>query len=216
MTTSANQPSHVVNINDKMQDRIISMANQEIAATKVLIEKLMPEFEAKELQLHMAQEEFDKVNKQISILKGDIERDANIIRTMRHFEDIKADKQLRVVGVEKPTGTTGYKSPKKMSWLQAASDILNKENRFLTFPELWQIMGNNAELVAIADSTATGFKNMRNAVSNNLTIHATTDKKHGKSKSVILYKEKFGLPEWLDNKGVVVPKYLKEFMYAAS
>lgn len=211
-TPTMNHAAHVVNINDKMQNRIIQMANEKISETKVLIEKLMPQFEEKKLQLKMAQDEFDNVSKQIESMRADIERDATIIRTMRHFTDIQSDKELRVVGYETKPTTEGFKSPKKVNWLQAISDILNKENRFMTFPEIWYLLGEDSDLVAAANKTGVGFKKSRGSVSGNLQRHAEL-KGSTRGQYVIMYKDKFGLPEWLDKSGTILPKFLKEFMH---
>jgi hypothetical protein len=199
---------HVVSITDKEQLRVISVLNKEIAERKVLIEKLMPKFEDKELQLHLAQKEFDDVNKEIQSIKDDIESDIRIIRAIRHFKDSDADKQLRVVGVEKKPSVSGFKSPKQVNWLIEASNVLLKVNRFITFEELWYLMGENPELVEAVNKTNRGWKGSKRLIENNLTIHATRTFTTNRKQQFIIYNDKFGLPEWVDAKGVMLPKFL--------
>ncbi len=204
---------HVVSITDKEQLRVITVLNKEIAERKVLIEKLMPKFEDKKLQLSLAQNEFDDVNKEIQSIKDDIESDIRIIRAIRHFQDSDADKQLRVVGVEKKPSTTGFKSPKQVNWLVEAAEVLNRMGRFISFEELWYQMGEKPELVEAVNKTGRQWKGAKKLTQTNLLIHASRKFTTNRTQYFITVNDKFGLPEWLDAKGVVLPQFLKELMF---
>lgn len=203
---------HVVSITEKEQLRLISVLNKEIAERKVLIERLQPTFKDKELQLHLAQEEFDKVNKEIQSIKDDIESDIRIIRAVRHFKDSEADKELRIVGVEKKT-SSGFKSPKQVNWLKEASEVITRMGRFISFEELWYQMGEKPELVEAVDKTGRGWKGSKKLIQGNLLVHANRKFTTNRIQYFITVNDKFGLPEWLDAKGVVLPQFLKELMY---
>jgi hypothetical protein len=209
-----NQDTYVMNLNESMQQRIIKVLKGEgrsIAELAVQVEKLMPEYNEKRNFYESVKRDFDSVQAQMDALKDEIKEAEQIVNVIAHFKE--KDSVTKILkGVKLGTKKEGKQSPKKIGWLDGQRRILEKENRFLSWDELWAGMAKDETIQEAATKTKTGFHNAKAAAFNNLNNHCQAAN-NPRGRFIIMYKEKYGLTEWLDESGVVRVDHLKEFMH---
>jgi hypothetical protein len=200
----------IMNCSEGVTETVLKSAYKNIAEINVLIEKFLPGYLEKKKFFEEVQAEFIEQDKQLKSLQHDLDKEKLVVTTFKHFKGLPADNRV-MLGVSAPA-TEGFRSAKKVQWLPYIREVIEKEGKFLSGAEIWEQLSKNEKLKADADQTQTKFKNFKSAVLVNLKIHALNPKV--KNKFVGMYQDKFGLPEWLDNKGSLInPKFLKEFMY---
>jgi hypothetical protein len=203
----------VLNLSEGMNERIVKNSQDKIHQLEASIERMMPVFMEKKEFYDLAFKEFNDVKVQMENLEGEINKEEIIIAT---FKTYGKGEVVRQVQEEQRSGT---RAPKRIAWLDEASDVLAQADRFLEPLEIFESIMAKPH---IQDS----LKQMKSG-SNVTSVRMTTLDSlisHGKKAMsgkytnifkprVTWYQERLGLPEWTDENSVPKARYIKEFMY---
>lgn len=206
-----------------MKGTIIENARYKIAELNSLQEKLMPEFKEKEIFYLDSLKQFTDVKKQMDSLSEQIVNENNIIEAFAKYKDVSSGEKLfkkvntepeegKILGMSKSGRVVREPKYSGLKWLDEAVLILKKENKFMSTDEIWMEFSKNKRIVEAANETKTGFNNMKYAVRDSIVNHIIKPDKSGKGKTLSMYQEKIGLPDWIKNNSLINPEHVKAFM----
>jgi hypothetical protein len=208
-----------LNLTDGITERVVKNARQIIAEITKSKEAMRPAYEEKKIFYLQVKKEFDEVEQQWNNLDEEIKSQMVLVDT---FVKVRKNKEYKVIKVLKePEKRNGTKAAKRVAWLKEAHEILEKQNKFMTPEEVYCMI---IEKPSVKDQLSQMSSFQKNPAGTRFTTtqgfidHATTAAKRLRTNQnfntyFLIYNEKIGLPEWLDNNHVPLAKYMKEFMH---
>lgn len=206
----------IINLAEGMNDRIVLNSEEKIIQLERSKEAMLPTYNEKKDFFDLAQREYNEVKVQMENLDEEIRKQNIIIDTFKNFSKHKDRILQTTVEKEKRMGT---KAPKRISWLDEACEVLSDTRKFMKPIDVF-----NA--IIVKPHIQEAFKEMKSSKNpaavkgttiDNMIDHALKTVK-GRYTAMFkpkltVYKEKLGLPEWMDKDNIPQPKYMKEFMY---
>lgn len=197
----------ITNLSEEMQHDTIAMYHDNIRKLQEMKDAIMPKYEEKLAFLKQVREDFIEIDEEMKILDSKIEKLYKWIDAFKGFKgsEFEVDYEVRGV-VQKRTAVV------RVKWLTEISAIIKKQNKFLTWDEIWKLMGEDKRIVDLADQTKMGFKYSKVTILRGLDIHAN-NLSNTKGRVVSVYQDKYGLAEWVNHNGKLIsPEHAKEFM----
>lgn len=192
-------------------------ARDKILATKVLQEKFLPEYDEKKKFYESVRVEFASIQSQWDNLELDIKNQEILVNAFTTFTNSKSEnKRLqRMIDIkDKPKGP---EKDMNVKWLQECVKVLLVTKIFMSWKELWDEFTKDAALIQRCNKNKTQFGHMKGIAIHGIMKHIGRD--HRKRQSLqllVLYNDKIGLPDWVDDNGIPVQVKIKEFMFAGS
>lgn len=205
---------YTMNFNNASINLAIQNSREKIAEINVLKEKLSPEYEKTKSFYEEAKELFLAIDKQWNSLQESIDQQNILINGFTTFNKSTAANKILKRSIDVKDVPDGTKKDMNVKWLPAAVNVLNKEDKFMTWEEIWYEFAKDAELVAKCNKNITKFKDMKGVAGNGIMKHILrTNRKHGE-KLLCVYHDKIGIADWVDENNVPYnPKHMKEFAY---
>jgi len=197
----------ISNVSEEMQHDTIAMYHDNIRKLQEMKDAVMPKYEEKLAFLKQVREDFIEIDEEVKILDSKIEKLYKWIDAWKGFVGSNPEIEYEVRGIVEKKIT-----PVKVRWLTEINAIIKKQNKFLTWAEIWKLMGEDKRIVDLADQTKMGFKFSKVTVLRGLDTHAN-NLSNAKGRLVSIYQDKYGLPEWVNHLGKLIsPEHAKEFM----
>ncbi|HEY4062356.1 MAG TPA: hypothetical protein VGM30_10670 [Puia sp.] len=198
----------VLNLTEKQVDKFIEIAEADVAAGLVLLqEKQVPYKEAEQLFIE-AKADYDTASTKLSENKLLLEE------LVRYRNNKRGDKDLRVLRATSNLDQPRPQQVKEFKWLPLAVGVLSELNRFVSPDDLYIIiLQKNPEIQKSIDKKK-ARKEFRSRVTATLkkACEINPKRKRGKQQ-IVVYKEKIGLFEWVDEEMIPKPSFMKDFMF---
>jgi len=205
------------NINPTLQKTVIDNARVIIAQNQALQAKMKPDYDTLEGLYLDAKKEFDNIRIQWEQLDANTLEQENIIRVMQGAP-IK-ESPVKKYQTETTADESGAPVKKQnfVRWVVETEQVLKRMNHFMSLDELWDEFRKNTDLVNAANQSKTGFERLKLITVVSLKTHANRPENEKVQdertrKRLVEYKDKFGLPEWLNDKGLPFPRYKTAFI----
>ena len=184
---------------DQQVDLLVHSIERDLAAALVQLNDQLPGFKEVEQMYLEAKAGVDAAQTVVDQHKELLQQLASYRNHLKATGDFRLLRQTS--HASKPV-----KQPRAFKWIPMVVDALMKVNKFIDFDSLWQIMLQENPTLAASVQQDDKFRNKKLHVKRNV---ARPRSRHA---SIIIYKDKFGLPQWMDGTSPQ-PGYLKEFMY---
>jgi len=227
-----------LNVGESFIALSIKNANERIAQLNATKEKFMPEYMEKKTFYDQVKAEFMSLQTQMDGIDGEIAQQEGLINVYKNFKKGGAGNQVN--GTPVYVASTPMKREegfvKRIDWIALAAEELRKEGKFMNVNAVYSRIVKRSDvkehiklLVTGSDEALLERHNSKRLIEH--AVRATEEhavratEEHGKPKGkvrsgrkflgkLILYKEKMGLPEWLDNKTLQpIAAHLQEFMF---
>jgi len=197
----------ITNLSEEMQHDTIAMYHDNIRKLQEMKDAVMPKYEEKLAFLKQVREDFIEIDEEVKILDSKIEKLYKWIDAFKGFKGSEFETEYEVRGVVKEKTFVV-----RVKWLTEINAIIKKQNRFLTWGEIWKLMSEDTRIVDLANQTKMGFKFSKVTILRGLDTHAN-NLSNAKGRMVSIYQDKYGLPEWVNHNGKLIsPEHAKEFM----
>lgn len=209
--------TYVLNLNDDFIQLAITNAREKINTLENAINETFGRheherriFETARITFETATNTWNAIERNRLKIENQLLEQQQLIETLTSFHKRKGDKTLKIVSSKKKEVDEKYMNVK---WLDSAVVVLNREQCFLSENELWALFAATPTIVDACNKNKTKFYQMRPIAISGLMKHVLRKYKSINSVKLIVYNDKFGLPEWMGDNNVPLPAFMKEFMF---
>jgi hypothetical protein len=199
-------------LDEKMKETLLKVANLRLALIAKEMEEIQPEYQKEKEFFEEAKAKFEEWQSRWDNLEAEELEVNRLIQRFVHKENkpyVPAHKNK------------GRKICNRIDWLGEAEAILKVQDRFMQPIEIWNIVieqPNVKEQMKLMKSVQNNITSVRNATMTTWIKHATMYKDDAAKTAyfkgrLTIYNNLLGLTQWVDQKNIPKPNYMKPFMF---